>query len=70
MNSVVASSVRALDPAQSEYLVDHAHVRRSRTRGREMNGWLHVDVEVLETDDELRGWANHGLAYARSLEAK
>jgi len=35
-----------------------------------MNGWLHVDVEVLETDDELRRWVNHGLTYARSLAAK
>jgi TfoX N-terminal domain len=59
-----------IDPAQSQYLVDHEHVRRFSMRGREMNGWLHVDVEVLETDDELRGWVNHGLAYARSLEAK
>jgi hypothetical protein len=39
-------------------------------RGREMNGWLHVDVEVLETDDELRHWAKHGLTFARSLKAK
>lgn len=59
-----------VDPAQPEYLLDHEHVRRFRMRGREMNGWLHVDVEALETDDELRGWVNHGLAYARSLEDK
>jgi TfoX/Sxy family transcriptional regulator of competence genes len=59
-----------VDPAQTESLVDHVHVRRFEMRGREMNGWLHVDVEVLKSDDELRRWVNHGLTYARSLQAK
>jgi hypothetical protein len=39
-------------------------------RGREMDGWLRVDAEVLETDDQLRRWVNHGVAYARSLPTK
>jgi TfoX/Sxy family transcriptional regulator of competence genes len=59
-----------VDPAQTEFLVGHEHVRRFKMRGREMNGWLHVDVEVFDTDDELRRWVNHGVTYARSLEAK
>ena len=59
-----------VDPAQTESFVDHEHVRRFKMRGREMNGWLHVDVDVLKTDDELRRWVDHGLTYARSLEAK
>jgi hypothetical protein len=29
-----------------------------------------VDVESVETDDELRRWVSHGLAYARSLPPK
>jgi len=59
-----------VDPARTESFVDGEHVRRFKMRGREMNGWLHVDVDVLETDDELRRWVNHGLTYARSLDAK
>ena len=39
-------------------------------RGREMDGWLRVDAELLETDDDLQGWVNHGLTYARSLPRK
>jgi TfoX/Sxy family transcriptional regulator of competence genes len=58
------------DPARTEALVDHEHVRRFTMRGREMNGWLHVDIEMLTTEDELGRWVNHGLTYARSLEAK
>jgi TfoX N-terminal domain len=56
-----------VDPAQAESLVDHQHVRRFEMRGREMDGWLRVDVESLETDDELWRWVSHGLTYTRSL---
>jgi hypothetical protein len=45
-------------------------VRRFEMRGREMDGWLRVDVELLANDDELERWVNHGLAYARSLAPK
>ena len=58
------------DPAQSESLVSEPHVRPAVMRGREMDGWIRVDAEVVETDDELRRWVNHGVAYARSLPAK
>jgi TfoX/Sxy family transcriptional regulator of competence genes len=59
-----------VDPDQTESLLDEQHVRRFEMRGREMNGWLRVDVEAVESDDELRRWVNHGLAYARSLPPK
>ena len=45
-------------------------MRRFVMRGREMDGWLRVDVESIETDDELRRWVSHGLTYARSLPPK
>jgi TfoX/Sxy family transcriptional regulator of competence genes len=59
-----------VDPAQTEELVRAPHARRFEMRGREMDGWLRVDVEALETDDALRTWVDHGVAYARSLPAK
>ena len=59
-----------IDPGRTESLVDRQHVRRVVMRGREMDGWLRVDVELLEQDDELERWVNHGLAYARSLPPK
>ena len=58
------------DPGRAGSLVDQQHVRRVVMRGREMDGWLRVDVELLEQDDELERWVNHGLAYARSLAPK
>jgi len=59
-----------IDPAQTESLVDAQHVRRFEMRGREMDGWLRVDVEVLGSDEELRRWVDHGLAYASTLPPK
>jgi hypothetical protein len=59
-----------IDPGQAESLVDQEHVCRFEMRGREMDGWLRVDVEAVEADDDLRRWVGHGLAYARSLPPK
>jgi len=59
-----------VDPAQTESLLDGRRVRRFEMRGREMDGWLRVDPEVLQTDEELRRWVAHGLGYARSLPPK
>lgn len=59
-----------VDPAQTESMVSAPHVRRFEMRGRAMNGWLRVDAEAVETDDELGRWVGHGVDYARSLPAK
>jgi TfoX-like protein len=59
-----------VDPGRTEALVDGQQVRRFEMRGREMDGWLRVDTEVVETDEGLRRWVEHGLAYARSLPPK
>lgn len=74
-NMAVSASGRGglmvrIDPGQAESLVDQQHVRRVVMRGREMDGWLRVDVELLEDGDEMERWVNHGLAYARSLPPK
>ncbi len=59
-----------VDPAQTETLVGEPDVRRFEMRGREMDGWLRVDAKAVETDDALRSWVSHGVAYARSLAPK
>jgi hypothetical protein len=59
-----------VDPTQTDSLVTAAHVERFEMRGREMDGWLRVDVEAVETDSDLATWVNRGAAYARSLPAK
>ncbi len=59
-----------IDPADAGSLIREPHVRRFEMRGREMDGWLRVDTEAVETDDALQGWVSHGVTYARSLPPK
>ncbi len=71
-NLVVSASSRGglllrIDPLHADALVEQPYVRRFEMRGREMDGWLRVDVEALATVEQLRRWVDHGLAYARSL---
>ena len=59
-----------VDPADTERLVAEDSVSRFRMKGREMDGWLHVLPEAVATDESLRSWVAHGVAYARSLPPK
>ncbi len=72
--AVCASSQGGLmlrvDPARTEELVADRHVRRFRMRGRDLDGWLHVDLDGLETDQDLARWVAVGVGYARTLPPK
>jgi hypothetical protein len=39
-------------------------------RGREMDGWLRVDVDAQTPDDELNRWVRLGVDYVRTLPPK
>jgi hypothetical protein len=56
-----------IDPEAGDKLVDGERVRPMVMRGREMAGWLAVDVD---TDDEVEQWVTRGADYARSLPRK
>jgi TfoX/Sxy family transcriptional regulator of competence genes len=72
--SVAASGQGGLmvrvDPADTDALVAKPHARPFEMRGREMQGWLRVDMEGLRTKRQLAPWVRRGVAYARSLPAK
>jgi TfoX/Sxy family transcriptional regulator of competence genes len=59
-----------VDPNDTGTLVAEPHVERFVMRGREMDGWLHVEPAAVESDDALRSWVARGAAYAGSLPAK
>jgi TfoX N-terminal domain len=59
-----------VDPARTEHLVQQPLVRRFEMRGREMDGWLHVDAQTVRSEADLRRWVAEGVEYARSLPAK
>jgi TfoX/Sxy family transcriptional regulator of competence genes len=74
-NMAVAASgqggllVRA-DPATSDALLTKAGVRSMEMRGRQMQGWLRVDDEVVRTKPQLAKWVTLGAGYARTLPPK
>ena len=59
-----------VDKADTDSLVDDRQVRRFEMRGRAMDGWLHVDVDALGSDEELLRWLGYGVSYARALPPK
>jgi hypothetical protein len=59
-----------VDPAQTDTLIVDPRASRFVMRGREMDGWLRVDIDARATDDELDRWIQHGVGYARSLPPK
>jgi hypothetical protein len=69
--AVAASNAGGLllrvDPRRTDELLAVPGVARFVMRGREMDGWLRVDAEVVATDEALREWVAHGVAYAGSL---
>ena len=56
--------------ADTERLLQEPRARPFEMRGREMNGWLHIDVDASVPDDELARWIRIGVTYARSLPPK
>ena len=59
-----------VDPAQSDAIVAGSSARPMEMRGRQMKGWLRLDVETLRAERELAKWVALGTAYARSLPPK
>ena len=59
-----------VDPAESDSLVESTPARLMEMGGRTMTGWLRLDTEHVQTDEELSGWVERGVFYARSLPPK
>lgn len=59
-----------VDPAQTDALIVDPRASRFIMRGREMDGWLRIDIDACATDDELNKWIKHGVDYVKSLSPK
>ena len=72
--AVAASSKGGLmvrvEPDQTDALRGKPHTGPFEMRGRELRGWLRVDVEGVRTKRQLEPWVRRGVDYARSLPAK
>lgn len=55
------------DPARTQEHVAATGVERFEMRGRELDGWLHVDPSAVRTARQLARWVAVGVRYAQSL---
>jgi TfoX/Sxy family transcriptional regulator of competence genes len=59
-----------VDPATSDTLVTSTGARPMEMRGRQMDGWLRVDLDGIRTKRQLATWVRIGTTYARTLPVK
>lgn len=59
-----------VDPDQTQALLADPQARPMEMRGREMTGWLHVQVDDTVSDADLARWVGLGLARVRLLPPK
>ncbi len=57
-------------PDAYEDLLDEPHAHPMDFTGRPMKGFVYVDAAGIENDEDLRRWAERGVAFALSLPAK
>jgi TfoX/Sxy family transcriptional regulator of competence genes len=59
-----------VDPQAADDLVARTGARCAVMGGRQMDGWLRVDGELLRTERQLDEWVRRGVAVARVLPPK
>lgn len=59
-----------VDPKQTETLAEQPRAARWVMRGREMDGWLRVDIDAYAADEELDPWVRRGVEFVRTLPPK
>jgi TfoX/Sxy family transcriptional regulator of competence genes len=64
------SLIVRLDPAEAQDLLKQSHVRVFDITGRPMKGWLLVEAEGLESDQQLMMWIERAVVFVATLPAK
>ncbi len=59
-----------LGPEQAEAALKEAHVVEFDVTGRPMRGWVVVEADGLETDDQLSGWVQRAVRFVEGLPCK
>jgi hypothetical protein len=59
-----------LGPEEGGEALKEAHVKEFDITGRPMKGWVQVEPEGVEGDDELAGWIQRAVKFVRALPAK
>jgi TfoX/Sxy family transcriptional regulator of competence genes len=64
------SLIVRLGPDEGEEALLEQHVREFDITGRHMKGWVLVEPEGVEGDDQLSGWIQRAVQFVGALPAK
>jgi hypothetical protein len=64
------SLIARLGPDEGRRALAEPHVSAFDVTGRPMKGWVMVDPEGIDTDDELRAWLDRAAAFVATLPRK
>jgi len=59
-----------LGPEQAEKALPEPHVKEFDITGRPMKGWVLVEPEGVQHDDQLKGWIQRAVKFVGKLPAK
>lgn len=64
------SLIVRLDPADTDMALQEPHVRPFDITGKPMKGWVLVELDGIEGDDQCKGWIDRAQKYVKTLQAK
>lgn len=64
------SLIARIDPAEYGRALGEDYVREFDITGRPMKGWILIEPDGVETDDQLSLWIMKSLDFVRTLPAK
>jgi hypothetical protein len=64
------SLIVRLDPAEYKTALADEHVREFDVTGRPMMGWVMVEPDGIESDEQLSRWVEQSLEFVSTLPAK
>lgn len=64
------SLIVRLDPESYGKALTDEHVQEFDITGRPMKGWVLVQPDGIESDEQLNGWIDRSLAFVRTLPPK
>jgi hypothetical protein len=64
------SLIARLGPDRAAAALDQPHVGEFDVTGRPMNGWVMIEPEGIETDEQLREWIDQSVEFVSTLPKK